>query len=186
MRRMLILIAACTVLLVACGGGDEAEPAAGGGENVEEAEAPGAGGDAGEEPVATIEVADGDLGDILVDAEGNTLYMFVPDQEANGEPTCYDDCAEAWPAFEATGEPTAGEGLEQTLLGTAERTDGSTQATYNNLPLYYFSGDKAAGDTNGQGLNDIWWVMSADGEPIRDEKEADKEADKDSDEGIGY
>lgn len=175
MRRMLMLIAACAFMVAACGGdeaGPATEPAAGDGQNVQdEAEAK-----------ATIGLADADLGDILVDAEGNTLYMFVPDQEANGKPTCYDDCAEAWPAYESIDEPIAGAGLEQRLLGTVERTDGADQVTYADLPLYYFSGDEAAGDTNGQGLNDVWWVLSADGEPIRDDKEAEKETD----EGAGY
>ena len=155
MRRILTLAAACALLFAACGG-DDGETSAGGG---------GGGG----KSQATIGVESSDLGDILVDSEGNTLYMFMPDQES-GEPTCYDDCAEAWPAFEATGEDTAGEGLDQSLLGEAERTDDATQVTYNDLPLYYFSGDEQAGDTNGQGLNEVWWVMSAEGEPIQDEK----------------
>jgi predicted lipoprotein with Yx(FWY)xxD motif len=154
MRRTLTVVAAFVLLFAACGG-DVEEPAAGGGQEEPQ-----------EEAAATIEVASASMGDILADADGNTLYMFVPDQEENGEPTCYDDCAEAWPAFEATGELTAGEGLDQSLLGTAERTDGTTQVTYNDLPLYYFSGDEAAGDTNGQGLMDIWYVMSPEGEPV--------------------
>jgi len=153
MRRVLVLAAASALLVAACGGGD-AEPAAGEG-----------GQEAPEEAAATVEVASSDLGDVLVDAEGNTLYMFVPDEEA-GEPTCYEDCAEAWPAVEASEDPTAGDGVDQSLLGTAERTDGTQQVTYNDLPLYYFSGDEAAGDTNGQGLNDVWWVLSPEGEPI--------------------
>lgn len=59
------------------------------------------------------------------------------------------------PPLEANGEPTAGPELDGALLGAVERTDGSTQVTYNDLPLYLFSGDEAAGDTNGQGLNDV-------------------------------
>ena len=159
MRRILALAAACVLLFAACGG-DDGETSAGGS---------GGGGESEADAPATIDLESSDLGDILVDAEGNTLYMFMPDQES-GEPTCYDDCAEAWPAFEATGEQTAGESLDQSLLGEAERTDDATQVTYNDLPLYYFSGDEQAGDTNGQGLNDVWWVMSAEGEPIQDKK----------------
>lgn len=159
MRRMLVLLAAGGLLLAACGT-DEPETTTGGGGDVQQ-----------DETAATVEVADSDLGEILVDADGNTLYMFVPDQE-EGEPTCYDDCADAWPAFEAGDEPTAGEGIDQALLGTVERTDGSDQVIYNDLPLYYFSGDEEAGDTNGQSLNDVWWVLAPDGEPIRGDKEA--------------
>lgn len=118
-----------------------------------------------EEGAATVATADSEFGTILVDAEGNSLYMFVPDEE-EGEPTCYDDCAATWPPLEATGEATAGGGLDASLLGTVQRTDGSTQVTYNDLTLYLFSGDEAPGDTNGQGLNDVWWLVSADGEPV--------------------
>jgi predicted lipoprotein with Yx(FWY)xxD motif len=157
MRRILALVAACAFLLAACGSDEGESSTDAGGEGSQE-QAP-----------ATVEVESSDLGDILVDSEGNTLYMFMPDQE-QGEPTCYDDCAEAWPAFEASGDLTAGEGLDQSLLASAERTDGATQVSYNDLPLYYFSGDEAAGDTNGQGLNEVWWVMSPEGEPIQDKK----------------
>jgi predicted lipoprotein with Yx(FWY)xxD motif len=150
----MILVVACALLFAACGG-DEDEPSAGGGQDQPQ-----------EEAAATIEVTSASMGDILADPDGNTLYMFVPDQENNGEPTCYDDCAAAWPAFEAMGDLTAGEGLDQSLLASVERTDGTTQVTYNDLPLYYFSGDEAPGDTNGQGLMDVWYVVSSEGEPV--------------------
>ena len=154
MRRTMTLVVACALLFAACGG-DEDEPSAGGGQDQPQ-----------EEAAATIEVTSASMGDILADPDGNTLYMFVPDQENNGEPTCYDDCAAAWPAFEAMGDLTAGEGLDQSLLASVERTDGTTQVTYKDLPLYYFSGDEAPGDTNGQGLMDVWYVVSSEGEPV--------------------
>lgn len=168
MRRMLIAVTACVLVLAACGGDEAEEPAA-------EEPAAETGQGAEEETPATLQVADSELGEIIVDVDGNTLYMFVPDQEANGEPTCYDDCADAWPAVEAVDDPTVGEGLDQSTVATVERTDGSTQLTYNDLPLYYFSGDEAAGDTNGQGLNDVWWVLSPDGEPIRGDQGANQD-----------
>jgi len=111
---------------------------------------------------ATVAVASTDLGDILQDGEGRTLYLFNPD--AQGDPTCYDDCADAWPAL--VEEVTAGDGADGSLLGTATRTDGGVQVTYNGWPLYYFSGDVAAGDTNGQGLNDVWWVVDPTGTAV--------------------
>lgn len=152
MRRMMILAAAVSLVLVACGGDDA--PSADGEQ------------DPAEEAPATIEAADSDLGSILVDADGNTLYMFVPDE--GGDPTCYEECAANWPPLEATGDPTVGPELDGSLLNTVERTDGATQVTYNDLPLYLFSGDEAAGDTNGQGLDDVWWVVSPEGEPVMD------------------
>ena len=59
-----------------------------------------------------------------------------------------------------------GEGLDESLVGTITRDDGTVQGTYNGWPLYYFSGDSAPGDVNGQGLNDVWWVIDASGTAI--------------------
>jgi predicted lipoprotein with Yx(FWY)xxD motif len=111
----------------------------------------------------TLETAKSDLGEILVDAEGMTLYMFDPDEQ--GQSVCDAGCLEAWPVVE--GPVTAGAGVDASLLGTAKATDGSTMATYNDWPLYYFVQDEQAGDVTGQGDGDVWWVMSPDGRPIR-------------------
>ena len=109
-----------------------------------------------------IAIVSSDLGDILADGEGRILYLFNPD--AQGDPTCYNDCAEAWPAL--VEEVAAGDGVDASLVGSATRTDGGVQVTYNGWPLYYFSGDVAPGDTNGQGLNDVWWVVDATGNAV--------------------
>lgn len=111
---------------------------------------------------AMVTVADSPEGEILVDQEGFSLYLFVPDDQ--GESTCYDDCEANWPPL--TGEVEAGEGVDAALLGTTERTDGTTQATYDGWPLYYFANDAAAGDVNGQGVNDVWFLVSPSGEGI--------------------
>ncbi len=120
---------------------------------------------------AIVQLAESDLGQILVDAEGMVLYGFVPDEE-EGEPTCYDDCAEAWPPLLVEDDDdddfTVGEGLDEADFSTAERTDDGTQLKIGTYPLYYFANDEAPGDTNGQGLNDVWLVVGADGELIRD------------------
>ncbi|HEX2030142.1 MAG TPA: hypothetical protein VHL78_01890 [Actinomycetota bacterium] len=113
----------------------------------------------------TLETAESDLGTILTDAEGQTLYVFLNDSA--GESTCYDDCAQAWPALETEGDPQAGAGVDASLLGTTERQDGALQVTYNEMPLYYFADDAEPGDTNGQGIGDVWFVVSPEGEPIR-------------------
>jgi predicted lipoprotein with Yx(FWY)xxD motif len=114
---------------------------------------------------ASVEIvlAENDLGSVLTDADGNTLYLFDPD--AQGESVCYDQCETAWPPLVA--DATAGEGVDEALLGTAPRTDGSTQVTYNGWPLYYFANDAAPGDINGQGVNDVWWVVDAAGDAIK-------------------
>jgi predicted lipoprotein with Yx(FWY)xxD motif len=114
------------------------------------------------DPVPTLDVADSSLGEIVVDADGATLYVFVPD--AGGASTCYDQCEENWPPL--VGAVGAGEGIDASLIGTTERTDGSAQVTYAGWPLYYFAGDAAAGETNGQGLNEVWWVVAPDGSAI--------------------
>lgn len=114
----------------------------------------------------TVALADSSLGKIVVDGSGMTLYMFTPD-EAGGLPTCYDDCAKNWPALVADGTPTAGTGLDVTKVVVVDRTDGGKQVKFGEYPLYHFAADKAPGDVNGQGKGDSWYVVGADGEPIK-------------------
>jgi len=104
------------------------------------------------------------LGDILTDQAGNTLYLFEVDTQGEAS-SCTGDCAANWPAF--TDTVTGGPGVEASLLGTAERDDGTVQVTYNGWPLYYFAGDSAPGDTNGQTIGDVWWVVDAAGDAIK-------------------
>jgi predicted lipoprotein with Yx(FWY)xxD motif len=112
---------------------------------------------------AAVLVADSDFGQILTDADGNTIYFFANDEE--GVSNCTDDCLANWPPVEASGTPTAGDGVSAEL-GTIDRDDGTTQLTVNGFPAYYFAGDQAAGETNGQGVSEVWWVFGVDGEPI--------------------
>ncbi len=114
---------------------------------------------------ATVLVADSELGSILTDAEGMTIYWFANDTE--GASNCEGDCLANWPPVTVDGEPTAGDGVDAEL-GTITGNDGSTQLTVNGFPAYYFAGDQAPGDTNGQGVGDVWWVFGADGEPIEE------------------
>jgi predicted lipoprotein with Yx(FWY)xxD motif len=111
---------------------------------------------------AVVMVADSSLGSILVDGDGNTLYLFTPDEQ--GESVCYDQCEASWPPL--VDEVVAGDGVDAALLGAVARTDGSQQVTYNGWPLYHFANDAAPGDTNGQGINDIWYVLDGAGEAI--------------------
>lgn len=112
---------------------------------------------------ATVMVADTDLGQILVDGEGRTLYLFTPDEQ--GPSVCTDDCLANWPSL--TGPATAGEGVDESLLGTAPRPDdGTEQVTYNGWPLYYFAADPNPGDINGQGVGDVWFVVTPEGEAV--------------------
>lgn len=154
--------------LAGCGGGDDATGSADGAaeettapeETPEETPAPGDG-----DGAVAVEMATTSLGEVLVDGEGMTLYMF--DKDEQGESTCYDDCATAWPPLTVEGEPTVGEGLDDSMIATVERTDGTMQVTYNSWPLYYWQDDAAPGDVKGQAVNDVWWVLGVNGEPIR-------------------
>jgi len=105
------------------------------------------------------------LGSFLVDDKGMTLYLFTKDTPNTSN--CYDKCATAWPPLLTTGEPTAGEGVDASLLGTTNRTDGTVQVTYNGWPLYYYQKDKAPGDVVGQDVGDVWFVVSAAGEQVK-------------------
>lgn len=114
----------------------------------------------------TLEVTDSDLGEILVDQDGMTVYRFVPDTE--GASTCTGGCLENWPAVAVDDGETvaAGDGVTAEV-DTITRDDGTVQATVNGFPVYYFANDAAAGDTNGQGVGGNWYVVGADGEMIQ-------------------
>ncbi len=116
-------------------------------------------------PAALAVSETGDLGEFLVDAEGMTLYMFTEDTENTSN--CYGDCAEAWPPVVTEGDPTLGEGLDAALVSTTERTDGTTQVTYGGWPLYYWVRDAAPGDTTGQNVGEVWFVVSPAGEIVQ-------------------
>jgi predicted lipoprotein with Yx(FWY)xxD motif len=160
-RRALASLAIGLVLLAACG--DQETPATGTpSPRVTASPTP----EASPEPTgALVESMSSDLGMILADADGMTLYFFLND--TGSESTCYDQCAETWPAYATQGEPQAGTGIDAALLGTTTRTDGTVQVTYNGKPLYLYAADQNPGDTNGQGIGDVWFVVSPAGEPVR-------------------
>jgi predicted lipoprotein with Yx(FWY)xxD motif len=69
----------------------------------------------------------GDLGTVIVDSEGFTLYDFHKDK--GGKSSCYGACAGAWPPLLTEGNPQAQGAAQRNLLGTTERTDGTLQVT---------------------------------------------------------
>lgn len=155
------------LLLTACGPAANSPPTA-----YPQASEPPAGG----VPVtgeATVKVSESaDFGSILVNGEGMSLYVFMQDTQNSGASTCTDadGCTAEWPPLVSLGAPIAGEGTDATLLGTITRDDGTMQVTYNGWPLYLFEEDSAAGDTNGQGLDEfggLWFLVSPAGEAVQ-------------------
>jgi predicted lipoprotein with Yx(FWY)xxD motif len=116
-------------------------------------------------PTTIDTAANAKYGTILTDANGRTLYLFLNDTSTTS--TCADTCATNWPAVLTNGNAVAGSGVDASKLGTTTRTDGSVQVTYNGHPLYYFAQDKAAGDVKGQGIKNVWYVVSATGDSVK-------------------
>ncbi|MBN2623527.1 MAG: hypothetical protein JXA83_09170 [Acidimicrobiales bacterium] len=144
--RPIALLLLAAVLLAGCGGDDTADTA----------------GTA--DAAVTLDTASTDLGTVLVDGDGRTLYLFDSDPE--GESACTDACAETWPPVAGPAEATGD--ADPALVGTITRPDGSTQATYAGHPLYLYAADSAPGDVTGQGVGEVWWVLAPDGAAIHD------------------
>jgi len=120
--------------------------------------------DAAEFALSTADV--GDFGSVVVDGSGRTLYVFDNDTADPPKSNCDGDCATAWPPVEAGSGTPELDGINAALVGTVERTDGSQQLTLNGWPLYRFAKDAEAGEAKGQAVNDVWWVIGADGKKI--------------------
>jgi len=122
---------------------------------------------------ATVNVSEStDFGPILVEGDGNSLYVFMADTQNGGTSACGDDdgCATEWPPLVSQGSPVAGDGVDSSMLGTITRDDGTMQVTYNGWPLYLFEEDEAPGDTNGQGIDEfggLWYLIAPTGEAVQ-------------------
>ncbi|MEU6253466.1 hypothetical protein [Streptomyces sp. NPDC047043] len=150
MRARTALIAIPLALgLVACGGGKDDDGAGKGSGGRSEA----------------IAVKDSGLGSILVDGEGRTLYAFTKDK--GGASNCDAKCIAVWPALTGGAKASAGKGVQSSLIQEAKKSGGAVQTTYGGWPLYYYVGDAAPGDVNGQGLDGQWFAVGADGKLVR-------------------
>jgi predicted lipoprotein with Yx(FWY)xxD motif len=115
----------------------------------------------------TITTRSGSLGAYLTDAAGRAVYAFSADTAHASK--CTGTCAKEWPPLTTAGAPNATGQATSGMLGTLARTDGRTQVTYDGHPLYYFAGDSAAGDTNGEGIDNFggrWYVVAPSGHTI--------------------
>lgn len=111
---------------------------------------------------SSIQLSDTSLGKVITDANGRTLYLFTKD--SGGTSACTGSCESVWPYVE--GKPSAGTGTDASLIGTITRSDGDVQATYAGHPLYYYSGDSAAGDVNGEEIEGTWYAVDAHGQQV--------------------
>lgn len=106
------------------------------------------------------------FGTILVASNGRTLYRYTLDRKNVNRCSADATCNKFWPALLVkTGvKPHAGSGTLASLLGTIKaRVAGMRQVTYAGFPLYYFAGDKKAGQIKGQGFQSQWYVVDAKG-----------------------
>jgi predicted lipoprotein with Yx(FWY)xxD motif len=179
MARALAIAAICASLgIAACGEDDDdsgadadattpatspAETTATGGEEPEKSKDREG---AGDKPGITIETAESEFGEILFDGDDQAIYIF--DKESSDQSECYGECAAAWPPVLTEGDPEAGAGADEKLLGTTERDDGSTQVTYDGRPLYYYV-DDGPGQVlchNVEEFGGLWLVVEPGGAPV--------------------
>jgi predicted lipoprotein with Yx(FWY)xxD motif len=102
------------------------------------------------------------LGEVLVDGAGYTLYRFEKDTPKPSKSTCVEDCAFRWPPLIDTGNLRI-EGVDKALIGSVVRPDFERQVTVAGWPVYRFSGDAAPGDTKGQGVGNSWFAVTPQG-----------------------
>ena len=114
-----------------------------------------------------VRAANTQLGKVLVDSKGRTLYLFTKDSKKKS--ACSGMCATFWPPLHATGTPTAGRGARASLLGTIKRSDGTSKVTYHGHPLYRFAKDTKPGQVNGEGVTAFggsWFAVSPAGNRV--------------------
>lgn len=118
---------------------------------------------AGDDAAPVTTASSSEFGEVLVDADGFTLYGFTNDTD--GTPSCTDGCAETWPPLfvESMDLP---EGLDSSVFSVVEHPSGEFQLRAGDWPLYRYEPDDQAGDTNGQGVGGVWFVVDPQGELV--------------------
>ena len=115
---------------------------------------------------AEMKVASSSAGQIVVDSKGMSLYFFTKDVKDSGTSACTGACLAAWPVFTTTADTPTVDGVTG-KLGTIATPDGKKQVTLNGMPLYYYAKDKAPGDVTGQGVSNVWYLVSPSGEMVK-------------------
>jgi predicted lipoprotein with Yx(FWY)xxD motif len=143
------------LVLTACGDGGSTS------------EASNAGANAAAESGADLAVnEDSPLGPVVVDSEGFTLYRFDNDTKEPPTTNCAADCLVKWPAAVAPDDIEL-DGIDEGIVGTLTRDDGTKQVTLDGWALYRFAADAQPGDTKGQGVGEVWWAVTPDGEKAK-------------------
>lgn len=111
----------------------------------------------------------GEFGEILVDGQGRTLYMFEPDEASSV--TCTGGCVGKWPPLHvpAGGMPVVGDGVQQALLGELPDENGEPVVTYAGWPLYRYESD-SPGEVSGHDVDEnggLWFAVTTSGERVR-------------------
>jgi predicted lipoprotein with Yx(FWY)xxD motif len=168
LRPTITLLALATTLgtVAACSGADD-PGSAGETETASPSEEMTPSDDAAEDDMGAVVLttADSELGEIVVDGEGMTVYYYTSDVPDSGESTCEGDCLAAWPPVHADSEDPQVEGVTAEV-GTITGNDGELQVTIDGRPVYLYQGDAAPGDVTGQAVDDVWWAVAPDGSEI--------------------
>ena len=156
--QFLAVGAALALLLAACGGDDSSSSNS---SATTAAEA------SGGTTAAVVKTGTTTLGKVVTDDQGKTVYVFDKDKPGEKTTQCTAACAKLWPPLTTTATKVAvGKGLDEDDFGTIKLADGTLQVTAYGMPLYRYSGDMAAGQTNGQGLLNLWYAAGANGHQI--------------------
>jgi predicted lipoprotein with Yx(FWY)xxD motif len=184
-----VIAVAFALAVAACGGGSSTSASGGGGESENassesgssynrygnsnegsgesESKAATASSEAGGEAVPISVGSASGVGKVIVNSEGMTLYYFQKDQKGSGKSKCEGACAAGWPPLTTGGEPEAMGGVNASMLGTIERSDGTMQVTYAGWPLYTYAGDSKPGEDNGtdsKAFGASWYPLHPNGE----------------------
>ena len=115
----------------------------------------------------TLKTRKTNLGTILVDKKGRTLYAFGHDKKDKSR--CSAQCASFWPPAGSPKKPTVASGITKSKLKVIKRGDGTRQLSYNGHPLYRYVGDGKPGDTSGENLTAFggkWDAVSKSGKIV--------------------
>lgn len=163
-KRSLAFVISFALVIAACGssGGSKGSGAYGGSTKKTTTTTAGASTD----PTSTtLQLVDTKLGKVVADSAGKTLYLYVPDGTGTVSKVSAGTLG-AWPPVQADGTPTVGPGLTA-KPSAAKQPNGEEWVAYNGHLLYGFTGDSKAGDVNGNALGNVWYAVTATGEPVQ-------------------